>query len=536
MSAAPAPLRLDLLSPLPPARSGIADYVLDLVPHLAARCDVRLIALPDQPIAPEVEARWRPAPLASLGAGGRLPLYQMGNNRLHDGVREAALRLPGVMALHDVVLHHHLLDGTVGRGRWQPYHDALEADHGWIGAAAALPARHGYISQASQFALPAHRTLVRRQRGVLVHSRWAAELVAEEHEGVVARAVPMPIPLPPPATDQMAALGRAFRAHYGLPLDRPLLGSLGFQTPIKRSEEVIRALARPGLEQVHLVIAGEVAPVLDLEGVARRAGVAARVVVTGFLPFAEFESVIAACDLCLNLRYPSAGETSASLLRALGAGHPAVVSDYAQFAELPETAVLKIPVGDGEAEALAAALLEVLAQPERLRAMGAAARDYVAREHDPGKAAAAVAEACAEFADRSPPGEAPCVAEPMTSLTLPRLDGRIEVRGAEPSWRDGERRWLRVRLENRGAGRWLRYAAGVGGVAIRCQLLDAGGGRAGAAQPWHALPRDLGPGEAYEFTVALRRPLGPARLRLEPIVAGGGAAAELGGPVWDSAI
>jgi glycosyltransferase involved in cell wall biosynthesis len=535
-AAARSPLRLDFLSPLPPARTGIADYALDLLPHLAARCDVRVVRLPDQPVAPEVEERWRPAPFASLGADGRLPLYQMGNNWLHDAVREAALRLPGVMALHDVVLHHHLLDGTVGRGRWQPYRDALAADHGWIGAAAALPARDGYISQASQFALPAHRALVRRQRGVLVHSRWAAELIAEEHEGVAARAVPMGIPLPPPANHEMEAMGRAFRARHGLPADRPLLGSLGFQTPIKRSEEVIRALARPGLEGVHLLIAGEVAPMLDLEGAARRAGVADRVVVTGFLPATDFAAAVAACDLHLNLRYPSAGETSAALLRVLAAGRPAVVSDYAQFAELPDSAVLRIPVGEGEGEALAAALLTLLAQPERLRAMGAAAREYVARAHDPATAAAAVADACAELAEREPPGEAPCVAESMTSLTLPRLGGRIEVAGAERPWPAGERRRLRVRLENGSAGRWLRWSEGPGGMAVRSRVVDASGVDAVPPPPWRALPRDLEPGGVYEFEIELRRPLGAARLRIEPVVAERGAAAELGGPVWDSAI
>ena len=49
-------IRLDYVSPLPPVRSGIADYSVDLLPHLAERADVRLIRLPGQPVAPEVEA------------------------------------------------------------------------------------------------------------------------------------------------------------------------------------------------------------------------------------------------------------------------------------------------------------------------------------------------------------------------------------------------------------------------------------------------------------------------------------------------
>ena len=71
--------------------------------------------------------------------------------------------------------------------------------------------------------------------------------------------------------------------------------------------------------------------------VAEELGVADRVHITGFLDFDEFAAAIAACDLCLNLRYPTAGETSAALLRTLALGRPTVVSDYAQFAELPSS-------------------------------------------------------------------------------------------------------------------------------------------------------------------------------------------------------
>src|SRR4029079_13617341 len=108
-------MNLDYVSPLPPVRSGIADYSLDLLPDLAARADVRLIRLPEQEVAAEVLARWPAAEIAVAGEGGRLPLYQMGNNRYHEAVFHLAMGLPGVLTLHDVVLHHLLLDRTLGR-------------------------------------------------------------------------------------------------------------------------------------------------------------------------------------------------------------------------------------------------------------------------------------------------------------------------------------------------------------------------------------------------------------------------------------
>jgi glycosyltransferase involved in cell wall biosynthesis len=530
------PLAIDYVSPLPPVRSGIADYSADLLPHLAERADVRVLRLPGQPVDEALAERWRPAEAASAGEGGRLPLYQMGNNPYHDAVWDLASARPGVVTLHDLVLHHLLIERTLARGEYERYEDALAADHGWIGRAVARPRRWGGTCDAGLFALPVHRRLLRRQRGVLVHSRWAAEAVAEDDPEIPVRPVPMAVPLPRSAD---AAAGRAFREARRLPAEAPLLGSFGFQTPIKRTLTAVRALAAPGLDRAHLVIVGEVSPELDFEAEARRLGVADRVTVTGFVPAGEMESAIAACELCLNLRYPTAGETSASLLRVLAAGRPAIVSDFAQFADLPRAVALRVPVGgaaggdagDGEPRALAAAVAGLLAAPGRLAAMSEAARAYVAREHDPGRAAAAVVAACAELADLEPGGDAPARVPAPTTLTSGAVVGELRVEGTEPPWPEGERRRLRLILTNRGPARWLGARRGPGGVAVEVRLIGTGGDlRAG--RPWLALPRDLAAGQGAELEIAVRRPPGSARLEVEPKVVGGAGFGALGGPVW----
>ncbi|HEX2251867.1 MAG TPA: glycosyltransferase, partial [Thermoanaerobaculia bacterium] len=430
-----AGLRLDYVSPLPPVRTGIAEYSVDLLPHLAARPEVaelRVMHLPGQPVDADLQARWGTVPAAETGADGRLPLYQMGNNLHHEAVAEMAMSRPGVLALHDLVLHHQLVERTLSRGVFAPYADALEADHGWIGRAVATTRRWGGFSEAGLFALAAHRTLLRRQRGVLVHSRWAAGVLAEEDPELAVRAIPMGIPLPtdvgPPALAGGAA-ARSARAAFGLPADRPVLGSFGFQTPIKRTLAAVQALARRQLAGVHLLVVGQVAPQVDLAGEAKRLGVADRVTVTGFVDFERFEQGLAACDLAINLRYPTAGETSASLLRLLAAGRATVVSDFAQFADLPPEIAARVPLGDEEVDALAATLAALLADPRRLVTMGEAAREHVRREHAPERAAAAVAAACTELAELPSPGDRPATPPPPSTLTWRRLAGDLAVRG-----------------------------------------------------------------------------------------------------------
>lgn len=541
-------LALDYLSPLPPVRSGIADYSVDLLPHLAARADMRVFALAGLPVAPEIRAAWHPeasdAIERGVGAGGRLPLYHMGNNRYHFEVLRLALERPGVVVLHDLFLHHLRLDSTLGRGRGREDFDLycrrLEEDEGWIGEAAARVKRWSAYGEAPVFALPARRTLLRRQRGVLVHGEWAARELREEDPDLRVRAVPMGIPLPP-AADALA--GREFRVRYGLPLDAPLLGSFGFQTPIKRTDAVIAALAAPGLERVHLLVVGESSG-LDIDELARAAGVADRVTHLGFLPYDQFEAAIAASDLCLNLRYPTAGETSASLLRVLAVGRPAIVSDYAQFAELPAEIALKVPPGDGEAEALAEALRALLARPDRLRAMGEAAREHVRAYNDPAAAADAVVAACTEWRGLPPlddpgiRGEGPARAAeppPPTSLTWHEFPGDLAVAGAEPPWAPGERRELTIRLANRGFARWLGGERGPGGLALVVKLFDGGEGGEDllSDRHWLPLPRDLDPGEEAVFRTEIRRPPGPARLRIEPHLFGGLGFSRLSGPWWE---
>lgn len=503
-------LKLDYVSPLPPVRSGIADYSVDLLPHLEALVDLRVIRLPGQPVAPEVEARWRPVPAEETGAGCRLPLYQMGNNPYHDGVHDLAMERPGVLMLHDPVLHHFVLHRTLGARDWDGYERRMVADHGWIGEAACRLRALSLEDDTSLFSLPVHRTLLRRQRGVLVHSAWALGLVREDDSEARVRVVPMGIPLPAPADPEA---GRDFRRRHGIPLDRPLLGSFGFQTPIKRTAAVIAALSDPRLAGAHLLVVGEVSPHLDFEGMARRAGVAERVHVTGFVPYVELEAAVAAADLCLNLRYPTAGETSASLLRVLAAGRAAVVSDFAQFADLPEEVAVRVPLGEGEAESLAAALAELLSAPERLAAMATAARAFVAREHDPARAASALVEACRELAELEPPGERAAVPPPPTSLTWSELSGTITVSGHEAPWPAGERRRLEVRLANPGPARWLAADRGAGGMALEVEV--EGPANAGASyRPWLPLPRDVEPGGEARLEIDVRRPPGPARLRL----------------------
>ncbi len=91
-------MRVAYFSPLPPARSGIADYSEALIESLRPLVDLEIFSSADQAFDP---------------AGFDAILYHIGNNGFHDFVYETALRHPGMVVLHESNLHHLITDLTI---------------------------------------------------------------------------------------------------------------------------------------------------------------------------------------------------------------------------------------------------------------------------------------------------------------------------------------------------------------------------------------------------------------------------------------
>jgi len=69
------------------------------------------------------------------------------------------------------------------------------------------------------------------------------------------------------------------------------------------------------------------------------------VVRLGHLPEREFWRVASATDVCINLRNPSAAETSAIAIRCMGLGKPVIVSSGEETAGFPANACLRVDPG-----------------------------------------------------------------------------------------------------------------------------------------------------------------------------------------------
>lgn len=360
-------MRIAYYSPMPPERSGIADYSAHLLPALAERIDVRVVR----------RGRTRPV------RGTDIALYHVGNNpNAHGWIVEALRRRPGVVVLHDFVLHHLVAGLTIGRGDGHGYLDAMEREGGVVGRLLG----HGVLdkripplweSRPEDYHLAGE--VLGLATGLIVHSRHVEERArAAGYEGPVWR-VPHPaweVPAIEPCVSETQS--------------RPLIGSFGNLNASKRIPQLLEAFARlrrtrPG---ARLLLVGAVSPGFDLDRRLQRLGLSEEGITReAYVEEDRLWALMAACDVCVNLRSPTMGETSGSVIRQLSLGRPVVVSDVGWFAELPDAVALKVPVGAGETEALHAAL-ELLAREEGARrAMSAAALELVRREHDLGRVA-----------------------------------------------------------------------------------------------------------------------------------------------------
>ncbi len=346
-------MKVAFFSPLPPARSGIADYSEALVEQLRHRVDLEVFAS----AAPAFDAN--------------IAVYQIGNNGFHGFVYETALKHPGVVVLHESNLHHLIADITIKRGDWDSYVRECEYDGGPEARAFAERVRKLEVGPDYD-GRPMIRRLLERSRGVIVHSKFMETEV--RNAGFTG-----PIGVIPHGAWIPEADRNAYRTKLGLDEFQPLVGIFGFLKPYKRIAESLRAFRRLTriMPTARMILVGEPHPEFPVEAMIRSMNLSSHVRVIGFAPIEDFTGYLGACDVVLNLRYPTVGESSGTMLRALGLGKPVLVSEIGSFAEFPEEVCLKVPVGAGEEDLIFEYLNLLASRPEVRREMGARARRYV---------------------------------------------------------------------------------------------------------------------------------------------------------------
>ncbi len=341
-------MRLALFTPWPPQPSGIAGRSADLTAALAARGhaidvfvderDVRLTSViarrSAEPPAPgEVRVQSAHDFVWRAGRGQyELTVYQIGNSRLHEFLWPYAFQWPGLVLLHDARLHHARGRTLLARRRFDDYRAEFAWNHPGLSPDLAELGTHGFDGPY-YYQWPMVRTLVESARLIAAHSRGAVEQLREAFPH---RPIDY-VALGEGAAPDAAAAAPAFRAAHGIDPRAIVFGVHGGLTAEKRVPEILRAFAavRPWIPRARLLLAGRPDPAIGLHDRIRALGLGDVTCMADELPDREFDAAIGASDVTLNLRWPTALETSGPWLRSLALARASVIVDLAHQHQVP---------------------------------------------------------------------------------------------------------------------------------------------------------------------------------------------------------
>lgn len=362
-------------SPFPPQKSGISDYSEVLVYGLREYFDVTLLIDDYQLQNQQLYKDFR------VKVYGKDPLtfnlfdyhvYNIGNNpHVHGYIYEVALRKPGLIILHDVILYYLTVGFHQEKGAL--YSKIYEMADAW---GVHLIRRHvkagqdllkqKYLARS----LPLNLDLLHSPNKIMVHSDYAyrevSRAIGPGQEQRLRKINHVNLIRDGEKIIQKSELFKKFQ----IPEDVVTICSFGNIDCTKLNHIVcqsIRRLNGNNHKEVMYVMVGEGDYADEFLGPHIRK--------TGYVPLVEFNSFIQHADIVVNLRHPSMGETSGAVLRALGLGKPCVVSDDAWFSELSDDIVLKVGNGNIE-ESLCSKLSALLSDSSLKQQVSRKAKEY----------------------------------------------------------------------------------------------------------------------------------------------------------------
>lgn len=384
-------------SPLPPAKTDIANYSARLLPFLTEHFDLQFCVPDETPHSAFLNAR----PISNLTNKelneADLCVYHLGNNaRFHGQIFECAIKHPGLIVLHDRAIHEFFLgylniwDGKAPEEKISRYLETMGSWYGEQGyiAAEGIFSGNSTPSECAQD-YPLFEMACENALAVLCHN----PLVSAEVRWRFPLLDVLDLPLPYPSSGQEAS-----QKHDSVEKTMRLV-AFGFMSSNRRLIPFMKAwAASPWKDRFHLDIAGEMAEPEQLDMEIQRLGLGRQVLRHGFMEDSALDALLGSADLALNLRFPTMGEASGSQLRIWANRVASLVTDIGWYGQLPEGTVLKIRPQHEHDDILT--LLERLEKGDvDLDAIAVAGARQL-RHHDPGRYASKLAAWYAEAEER----------------------------------------------------------------------------------------------------------------------------------------
>jgi glycosyltransferase involved in cell wall biosynthesis len=337
--------RVALLSPVPPDRSGVADYTAATCIELGRLVDLHVFAETTHPTPLRNVATIRPlGALPHLGPGFDRVISVVGNSHFHLRILEMLLRYGGACIAHDARMLGFYAS-LCGRERAltlasQELGRVVTEDdlNRWLADEGTLEAL--FLGEIAESASP-----------MIVHSQVTASMVQKRH-GIAPAYIPFSIYRPWNTSALTPPARSAARSRLGLPVGEVVVATFGVVHSSKAPEECVWALDMLrswGIPaSLHFVGSADAFPAeaADLRRLVARLGLAAHVRFVGsdFVPEQTYQDYLAGADLGIQLRTYGLGGLSGAVLDCAAAGLPTVTNvSLGDAVGIPSTYFRKIP-------------------------------------------------------------------------------------------------------------------------------------------------------------------------------------------------
>lgn len=379
--------KLAYVSPLPPERTGIADYSAELLPELARHYDIDVIVTQESITDPWINENCSVHTAPWFSNHGHLydrVLYHFGNSPYHQHMFDLLQKIPGIVVLHDFFLGHIAthIDGIQDQNQADFLAKTLYQSHGYQ---AVHERFHAYNLWDFAWKYPCNKTVLDNARAVIVHSDHSKRLAHQWYGQAVTNkwsVIPL-MRVPAQKTNSQQA-----RKALVISQDAFIVSSFGLLGESKQNYRLLNAwLASPLSQDKHCHLAfvggndgGDYGA--KLITAINNSGLADRIHITGWIDATQYRHYLEATNVAVQLRTLSRGETSAAVLDCMNYGLPTIVNANGAMADLSRDGVLIIPDEFNDADLEKA--LEILWKDEEKRnALSARAREVILTQHAP---------------------------------------------------------------------------------------------------------------------------------------------------------
>lgn len=378
--------KLAVFTPLPPAHSGISDYSVELGSELSKYYQLTFVI-----------DNWAPEPTkinyecdvirlinwSNQNTKDYEILYNMGNNSLHEYIFHEALKRPGYVILHDYSIHHFFLEHAYKYPIMVPFY--IREYNNELGIETSINQFSRsilYPSELTKFIVSMNDSLIKAAKGIIVHSKHSYEKIQFKFRNKKL----LYFPFPHKSLNKEYFLNSRSKAKklLGINENTFVISSLGYVTPPKQIEFILNAIEKcqNQISDFKYLIVGEVNKAVPIKKIINKLRLNAIVDIIGYVEFKELHNYIEASDLVINLRYPTAGETSAALYRVMGMGRAAVVFDYDSFSELPDDTLSKIPLDTFNTNYLECEIIRMFSEKKIKESFEKNSKKYIQNYHD----------------------------------------------------------------------------------------------------------------------------------------------------------